>query len=449
MKQKNVILMVVAVGCGLVAAFLTAQMSGKAPEQVEVIVAAKDLAVGTTLTRDGLKDMIKTKKVSKDALPPTIVTDPEILVGKRLARPVREGETFNPQDLSTGGITLPAGYDLMSLPIGVTQGASGFVGPGSRVDVIASLRLGNTLKVFKLLVNQLVISVNHETTYEKNAAFANMSMVGFAVTDKDATLLQLAQARGCTLALKLRNQDKPADSDKDYRADDVLKLLQDPANPLDVTGAGSKEGPDVGADPKKTAPAGEPVAAPAPAPATVKVLVATRAITPNTVITNDLIAEAFEWRDLPKEFAKDAVTDFSDVQGKAFKTGVAPGQWVTGHMIGLEAPKPAPQDQFQIPKLPEPEPVQPMPPTQPVPPMPTDPKVEPKPMDPNPPAIVKPVKQKTHDVAIHTAGGTIIHRFAEVSPGSGKWKKIAELTPEQAADTGRSEKASPENRRGE
>ena len=37
MKQKNVILMVVAVGCGLVAAFLTSQMSAKGQIEQEAI----------------------------------------------------------------------------------------------------------------------------------------------------------------------------------------------------------------------------------------------------------------------------------------------------------------------------------------------------------------------------------------------------------------------------
>ena len=50
MKQKNVILMVVAVGCGLVAAFLTTQINAKPKvEQVEVVVALKDLPVGTVI----------------------------------------------------------------------------------------------------------------------------------------------------------------------------------------------------------------------------------------------------------------------------------------------------------------------------------------------------------------------------------------------------------------
>src|SRR6185312_5156657 len=87
MKQKNVILMVVAVGCGLVAAFLTSQMSAKGQvEQGEVVVAAKDLPVGTMITRDDLKDekVVKIKKVPKDGLPPQVVMNKDDLIDKRL-----------------------------------------------------------------------------------------------------------------------------------------------------------------------------------------------------------------------------------------------------------------------------------------------------------------------------------------------------------------------------
>ena len=70
MKQKNLILMVVAVGCGLVAAFLTTQMNAKPKvEQVEVVVAAKDLPVGTTITQGRPAEVIARKKIAKDALP--------------------------------------------------------------------------------------------------------------------------------------------------------------------------------------------------------------------------------------------------------------------------------------------------------------------------------------------------------------------------------------------
>src|SRR6266545_997298 len=229
MKQKNVILMVVAVGCGLVAAFLTSQMSAKGQvEQVDVVVAAKDLPVGTMITREELKTAVKVKKVPKDGLPPSYITNPEDLVDKRLSRPVRTEETFNPQDLSKGGaITLPEGYDMASLQIGVANAAAGFVGPGSRVNVNAVVKMGNKTYAFPLLVNMLVVAVDTQTTYTKEGTFPSMNTVSFAVKEKEALLLSLAKSRGCTLELLLRHPSKSSESDKEYKIETVLKLLSE------------------------------------------------------------------------------------------------------------------------------------------------------------------------------------------------------------------------------
>lgn len=413
MKQKNVILMVVAVGCGLVAAFLTAQMSAKPIEQMEVVVAAKDLPVGTMLSKDDLKSAVKIVKRPKEGLPPTVVLNPEELVDKRLSRPIRAEEVVNSQDLSKGGvITLPEGHDMVSLQLSAGQAAAGFVGPGSRVDVLATLRLSNKLEAFPLLINMLVVAVNTETAYSQQGTFPNMSMVSFAVKPKEALLLSLAKSRGCTLELMLRHPGKSNEADQSFNIDEVIKKLSDEKNPGGVSGA-TDSGPLTKNDgPKPEAPKAEvpkpeappvTIAPPAPVIPMVKVMVAKSDIKPNTEITADLIREAFEERELPKEYAGGALGDLTEGLGQFLKTGVAKGQWVTPGMVGIQSPK----------SMPAP--------------------VEPKPAleGPKAPAEPKPiVKRKTLDVTLHTAAGTVVHRYEEVAPG--KWKKIAELSPERA-----------------
>src|SRR5207249_8251348 len=119
MKQKNLILMVVAVGCGLVAAFLTTQINAKPKvEQVEVWVAVKDLPVGTMLTAAELPKLAVKKQIAKDALPPAFVSDEKELIDRRLMRPFSKDEPFVPGGLAKGGvITLPDGKDLISMPM--------------------------------------------------------------------------------------------------------------------------------------------------------------------------------------------------------------------------------------------------------------------------------------------------------------------------------------------
>jgi Flp pilus assembly protein CpaB len=414
MKQKNVILMVVAVGCGLVAAFLTAQMSAKPADQMDVVVAAKDLPVGTMLTKDDLKGSVKIVKRPKEGLPPTVVLNPEDLVDKRLSRPVRTDEVLNSQDLTKGGvITLPEGHNMVSMQVGVGQAAAGFVGPGSRVDVLATLRLGNKLEAFPLLTNMLVVAVGTETAYSKEGTFPNLNMVSFAVKGKEAFVLALAKSRGCSLELILRHPGATAAEDTSDKIEETIKKLSDDQNPARVSGveAEAKKGdggrPAEPAMPEAVKPV-EPAPPSKPEPpavAMVKVFVAKADVAPNTEVTKDLIADAFEEKALPKEYAGNALGDLTEALGQYLKTGVAKGQWVTPSMVGIQTPKAAPQEFFQ----------------------PKPPADEAKPAEP-----VKPVvKRKTLDVAMHTATGTVVHRFEEVAPG--QWKKVAEMSPERAA----------------
>ena len=196
-------------------------------ETVEVVVAAKDLPVGTMIVRDDLKDdtVVKTKKVTKDGLPSAFVSNKEDLVDKRLSRPVRAGETFDPQDLSKGGSVSGLhdfGYDVVSLPLSTARAAAGFVGPGSRVNVVAIAQKDNKPHGFPLLVNLLVINVER-----RQYCWKDITMVGFAVTNNQEELLSLAKSRGCSLHLSLRNLSKSSEADKDYKIEKVFKFLND------------------------------------------------------------------------------------------------------------------------------------------------------------------------------------------------------------------------------
>jgi Flp pilus assembly protein CpaB len=401
MKQKNLILMVVAVGCGLVAAFLTTQINAKPKiEQVEVWVAKKDLPVGTTLTEKELHNYAMKKPIAKQALPASFVVDEKELIDKRITRPFTKEEPFVPSALAKHGvITLPEGKDMASLPMNVTNGVAGFVGPGSKVDVLATVKLGNKLEAFPLLIDMLVLAVDTHTSYDnQKGVFPNMSTVSFAVTQEEALLLQLAQRRDCHLSLLLRHPGKPVDPTYDIKK--IKKLLEDERHPTKLVTF------EKGADQP-------PPAEPAPKLEMTKVLVATVDIPANTDITRDLIEQRFVEREVPKEMADGVITDFTPHLAKVFKTGVARGQWVTEGMIGLPVPKPAPQD-HQIDNPPKPEP-----------------KDTVKPVEPVRPSAPPLVSRRTHDIYGHTASGTVIYRYEEVNPG--EWKLKATLTPEQLA----------------
>jgi Flp pilus assembly protein CpaB len=404
MKQKNLILMVVAVGCGLVAAFLTSQMSARnaGVEQIEVIVAAKDLPVGTLLGKDDLKNIVKTKKVPKDGLPPAFVTEINDLADKRLSRSVRAEETFNPQDLSKGGvITLPQGMHMISLQVGVAQAAAGFVGPGSRVDILSTIRLQNRTVAFPLLVNMLIVAVDNQVAYTNQGTFPTLNTVSLAVDRKQALLLALAKNRGCSLELLLRHPDDHGVDEK-YKIDDVLKMLQDEGNQAQIGGPGSQPQETDGIV-KKTPPKDDPRTTPAveaPKPETVKVLVANEDIPAGTTITKDL-ADKFHPIDLPKALADGAFGEIAEeLLGKQFVHGLGRNQWITGALVGDPGLKPkSEKSEFVPPK--------------------DEPGAEPVPVD-------KP-KRNYHDITLHSTSGSKTFRYEEIKPG--EWRLIGEVPP--------------------
>lgn len=419
MKQKNLILMVVAVGCGLVAAFLTSQMSARSGgvEQIEVIVAAKDLPVGTMLGKDDLKTAVKMKKVPKDGLPPAFVTDVNELVDKRLSRAVRTEETFNPADLSKGGvITLPPGMDLYSLPLGASQAAAGFVGPGSRVDILATARLQNRLLAFPLLVNMLVIAVDNNVAYGKEGTFPTLSTVSFAVDRQQALLIDLARQRGCQMSLLLLNPETKERNEK-YKIEDVLKMLQDENNGAQIGGPGQETD---GIVRKGSKPKGEPKdpenpetpepPKEAPKPETVKVLVANEELSAGTQITKDL-ASKFRVIELPKALAEGAFGEITDeLIGKQFVHGLGKNQWITGALVGDPTLKPK-SDRFEF--------------------------VPPKDEQKAEPVVGDKPRRNHHDVTISTTSGSRTYRYEEITPG--KWKLVGEvpaggLDPDARAD---------------
>jgi Flp pilus assembly protein CpaB len=243
MKQKNLILVAVAVGCGLVAAFLTSQIGARPAqaEQVEIPVAAKELPVGTKLSKDQIDALVTFKKISKDSLPASYAGTKEEMVDKRLIRTIRAGEPFNPQDLSTNAvITPPAGFNMMTFHATPEKGVAGFAGPGSRVDILCSVRAKKTgkVEVFPLLLDMLVLAIDTNVQGAQQGAIPNMSMVSLAVNNTHAKLLHAAINRGADLRLILRNVDNPAKWEKVPSEEQIWAILQDDENGSSRSGDG-------------------------------------------------------------------------------------------------------------------------------------------------------------------------------------------------------------------
>lgn len=200
-------------------------------ETVEVVVATTDMTTGTAFTKYNIGTLTTTKTFRKSEINPEakIITDPNELIGKRLKRAKHAGEYFNATDMSSNTtIVCGFGRDIMSLPMSSKVVEASKVGPGSRVDIVASFGEGTERVVFTLLPDLTVFAVNEQDRTAKAAIFPpDMSMVSCVVDGDQAKLIALANQANCTLELLLRHPDAPKrDFDYDATLARVKALLE-------------------------------------------------------------------------------------------------------------------------------------------------------------------------------------------------------------------------------
>jgi pilus assembly protein CpaB len=236
MKPKTMVLMVVAVVCGLGASYLTSRVLAEredqqvAPQVVEipkvrVLVAKKFLSQGDLLKNP--KDLFVVKEFAKESVPAEAFQEKDIkdLQGKTLRRQVNKDVWVTPDLLSDGPLSLevPPGYFAVGLRVTLDSSAAGFASlPGSRVDIIWNRKGSNDDTTFSKLILQDVLVLAADTTADNVQGMKAMpaSVVTLALNGEDARRVSLASENG-SMRLILR---PPGDK---TRQKDVLTLLSD------------------------------------------------------------------------------------------------------------------------------------------------------------------------------------------------------------------------------
>lgn len=168
---------------------------------VEVVVAARDLHLGTPFTRDNIDTLTTTARVPRGEVPKDAVRSKKELLDKRLYRSARRGEGFTAADVRPAAhVALAPGMEVVTVP--VSDGLqNSFAGPGCRVDLIAIHNDGSRREVFTLLPDVHVL--------EAVPADAGRTAYSFAVDPKHAALVSHAGKANCTLEVLLRHPDAP------------------------------------------------------------------------------------------------------------------------------------------------------------------------------------------------------------------------------------------------
>jgi len=212
MKSKTMILMVVAVVCGLVASYLTSRMLGQAPdEKVTVLVAKVKIPQGTKLATP--EDLFESKEFTKGQEPKKAFTKFEDLKDKRVNKTIGLEVHVTPDDLMTGQEKLeyqvPAGYRAESIKVSSDTNVAGFVQPQSKVDVIATHPGAKGPVSTILLQNVLVLAVDGTDKMDGDTKSRPSNTVTLQVKPEEVLKLAAAQQRG-ELRLALRPPDDNA-----------------------------------------------------------------------------------------------------------------------------------------------------------------------------------------------------------------------------------------------
>jgi Flp pilus assembly protein CpaB len=349
MKSKNVVLMAIAVGCGLVAAYVTARLSAKGNEEtVTVLVAGDQLEQGAVIKIDdkGESKQLAWKQFPKGSEPASFINDAKALNGKRLNKTLRKGDHFTEGDLTNNqGMALPKGRTARAIKVSAESCVGGLILPGSRVHVVLSETVSNGAKRSAIIMkDMLVVAVNAETNRpEDQNSFKQVTTITLAVTPKQGTQLSLAEKRGDLTILLCDNLTK----EQAAAADEV--------KPEDITFEPITELP---CDKKETAKA-EPPPAPA-APPTVDLWVARLDLPAGTKF--DDLKDYLEKVQVAK-VPDNAINDDSALKGQTltkpvYKNSFVPKAALEGQVEVVAVP-PTPAPEKQPDKQPEKQPEKP------------------------------------------------------------------------------------------
>src|SRR3954471_6677444 len=215
-RIRILMVLVLALTAGGVLALGTYNYVQRSPVQAaslptkQVVVAAADMDIGAEVRREDLRVI----EWPANSVPANAISNPEEVVGRGLVMPVIENEPILPMKLASkeagSGLppVIPPGQRAVSVRVNEVIGVAGYVTPGTRVDVVATVSpSGNgadmTSKVILTNVQVLAAGTKIDRETDKNKPMP-VSVVTMLVNPEEAERLTLASTEG-KIQLALRN----------------------------------------------------------------------------------------------------------------------------------------------------------------------------------------------------------------------------------------------------
>ncbi|MCA9005611.1 MAG: Flp pilus assembly protein CpaB [Planctomycetaceae bacterium] len=233
MKVKSLMMLVIAVGCGLVAMLGVRQILNKDNKQVEVktanvLMTIAEIPPGTPLNESN----VKFKSWPIDQVPEGAVTKLEQYKDRSIKTRAVPGEIVMKAKLSEQGVRgasveIPDGKRVFTTSVDMTKTHSGLILPGDFVDVYVTFTArkpqGGTSTITKVILERVkIFATDHLTdvggTESNQVKSKNISLL---LSPREGAMLKLAEKKG-EVHLALRAQSDSTDSEDVQFDDDEL-----------------------------------------------------------------------------------------------------------------------------------------------------------------------------------------------------------------------------------
>ena len=249
-STKSIILIVIALACGLIASIGISQMIPRAettpePTTETIYVAASNIPSWSQIE----PEMVREEEWPIGKIPPDAIRSIEEFEGKSPRYPLYPGEPIVTGKLTdeSGGqpsIRIPEGYQVFAIAVEIENALAGLVSPGDKVDVLCFIA-NDTRSVYRgadgsklqlatgtrtILRNVTVFAVNDQIERQGEEESLEAKTVSLLVKPSESEKLLVAKELG-TIHVALR---KPGDESE---------IETEGASPMDLDGE-AEEGTD-------------------------------------------------------------------------------------------------------------------------------------------------------------------------------------------------------------
>ncbi len=219
MRPKSIVLLMLALGCGVVASLGinrvmsrgTPQVAAGDGDKVPIYVALKDIEINDLIPPEALKR----EPWPKDRVPPGAITKLEQIKGRRARQKIFAGEPILEQKLLPKGEKaarptdyVPPGYRVVAVRVDAQATGGYLVKPGDRVDLIVHMKKNPARNIYEettktFLQNVKVFAVDNVYVQRDGKKVTAAKTVSLLLTPEEAEKVTFASQLG-KIVLALR-----------------------------------------------------------------------------------------------------------------------------------------------------------------------------------------------------------------------------------------------------